>query len=186
MATIVKEEIPTEVRREISGTPRRRVPWWLLAVIVALVVGLVAGAAGWQATRTDATAATKSLAERYIAANTYMHPARAPEFFAPNAVWIDATIADIFRGRAGVAHAYAISQLPNMKIKETLVYAGPDMFVVDQRMTASSGPACAKPVNASAVLVNQVKDGLITRQTIWWDTSSVVFCKGTTYPTMPK
>jgi hypothetical protein len=163
--------------------------WWPLAVIVALVVGLVAGAAGWQATRSNATAVTRQLAERYLAANPYMHPSRVPQLFAPNAVWIDATMGDIYRGRAGVQRAYADSMLPNIKVKDTLVYAGPDMFIVDERMTASSTAVCAtNQVRAVGVYVNQVKNGLITRQTVWWDTSSVLHCSSTylTSPTMPR
>jgi hypothetical protein len=109
-------------------------------------------------------------------------------FFAPNAVWVDATMGDIFRGRVGVQQAYAASTLPNIKVKDTLVYAGPDRFIVDERMTASSSSVCPNTVRAVGVYVNQAKNGLITRQTIWWDTSSVVHCSETypTSPTIPK
>lgn len=197
MSTIAKEEISAEVRRQVSSSPRRQLPWlWILAVITALAVGLLVGATGWQAlhrtstsdSTSSATAVTRHFAQRFIAADPVLHASRVPEFYAPNVVWVDATLGDIFRGRAGVVEANDVAQFPNMKIKATLVYVGPDTFIVDRRMTASSSPMCATPVSFPSVEVDQVKNGLITRETAWWDTSSAFHCTSTfpTSPTLPK
>jgi hypothetical protein len=183
MATIVKEEVPIEVRREIPGIPRRRLSSGLmLAVVVALVIGLVAGAAGWQATRGtsaaestgNATSATQKLAEKYVAAGLFTRAQYA--MFSKNAYveivagWASGSGTSASAREAAFTTQYAYS---NVLRTEKLVFVGATGFVTEWTAKGSSGPMSGKPFTAKGTSVSTVKDGKIVRQIIYYDPSQL-------------
>lgn len=183
MATIVKEEVPTEVRREIPGIPRRRLSSGLmLAVIVALVIGLVAGAAGWQATRGtsapestgNATAATQKVAEKYVAAGLFTQAQTA--MFSKNA-YVD-IVAGWASGSgssaAGRQDAFStMRSYSNVLRTEKLALVGPTGFVTEWTAKGASGPQSGMPFTVKGTSVSTVKDGKIVRQIIYYDPSQL-------------
>lgn len=179
MATMVKTEVPTEVRREIPPIPRRRLSWWMLAVIVALVVGLVAGAAGWQATRGtsavestgNATAATKALAQRYVAAGLWSR-AQA-QLIAPNAVRTNVLGNEVYPGMKAPPYPDSASALRHLKVTERVVVAGPNGFVTMWALTKPGAPLGT----VHGVTVSQVKNGKIIKQSVYYNPSSKVLAR---------
>ena len=154
---------------------RRRLPWlWMLAVIVALAVGLVAGAAGWQATRTDATAATQKVAEKYVAAKLFS-PAQLAMFSKDAytqavAGWAggSGTSAADRENAFSTWHSYS-----NVLRSEKLVFVGPKGFVTEWTAKGTYGPVSGKPFTVQGTSVSTVQDGKIVRQIIYFDPSQL-------------
>lgn len=185
MATIVKERVPTTPSREVPNIGQRRLTRWMPAVIGALVIGLVAGAAGWQTTRSDATASNTTLAQKYIAAGM-MTPGQAA-MFASNAKVVDLGEGLVMYGHPGSVVPKAVRSDPRYvgtidgvmaarhsqtqirwTGKERLVFAGPDGFVTEWTSKGFSS-LTGKNFTVPGVSVSTVKNGKIILQKTYYD-----------------
>ena len=189
MATIAKEEVPTGTRRQPpGGTTRGRMSWRSLAVVLALLVGIIGGAAEWQAagagatgsTTTDPTASTRKLAQRFVAAGLWSQAQAG--FFAPLGSAIDEATGNVGVGSAQVANGFRGWYDTTQQRTEKLVVVGQNRFVTEFKAQGARNVTTGQPFTMHGVVVITVKAGKITRYDMYFDPTSVY---GYTMPVAP-
>jgi hypothetical protein len=150
-----------------------------LVVVVAIAVGATAGLVGRQVTRSDAAAATRDLAQRYVAEGFWT--VRQVAMFAPNAKFVDATdgtygqghgqfppdATSLYRGSIE-DFMYTHHEIP-WSGTERLVVAGTDGFVTAWTMHGPYNCRGDEPFTLHGVSVSRVQNGRITLQTFYYD-----------------